>query len=149
MCAAVGTILLISGVYAHWRADAANQQNGQPKQTSGGSCQYQNSPEPGNVFSGAWMNDNSATRGITRLKVQQSGDLVTVHAWGACSPQDCDWGEQKGIVTDHSASLAWDQGFVLRKMTVVLDKSRLKVVIESVYRDNRPPQHMEEYFVKN
>lgn len=104
--------------------------------------------KPANLFSGSWVNANSATPGITRLEIQENGDAVTVHAWGACHPQDCDWGEQKGIVTDNSASVAWDQGFVLRKMTLTPENGRMKVVLESVYRDNRHPRHTEEYFTK-
>lgn len=142
MSAVLGAVLLGSGVYAHWRADNANQQNGQPKQetrTDRRLAQRPNPPEPQNVFSGEWINDNSATRGIRRLEVKQNGDLITVRAWGACLPNDCDWGETEGVVTGLSASVAWDQGFVLRKMTLALDNGRLKVVVDSVYRDNRPP----------
>lgn len=44
-----------------------------------------------NDFSGDWRNTDSHTRGITRLQIQTSGSIM-VHAWGACSPSDCDWG---------------------------------------------------------
>jgi hypothetical protein len=100
-------------------------------------------------LSGHWSNDNPQTRGITRLEVQQNGDLVAVHAWGACSPQDCDWGTEQGPVREQSASVTWDQGFVLRKMTLVPDGGRLRMVLDSVYRDSRPPQHGVEYFVRS
>jgi hypothetical protein len=41
---------------------------------------------------GKWKNVDSSTNGITTLEIQVSGNKVTVHAWGKCSPTDCDWG---------------------------------------------------------
>ena len=43
-------------------------------------------------FAGNWRNADTASPAITRLQVNVSGDGVTVHAWGKCHPQDCDWG---------------------------------------------------------
>jgi hypothetical protein len=36
----------------------------------------------------------------------------------------------------------------MRKMELAPDGERLRVVIDSVFRDHRPPQHGLEYFVK-
>jgi hypothetical protein len=44
-------------------------------------------------FAGSWINTDSSTGGITRLEISGTGTDVRVHAWGSCTPQDCDWGE--------------------------------------------------------
>jgi hypothetical protein len=138
MSGLLGMALLIYGIYAHSSADKAGP--ARPKQGNSG---------PDSALSGDWRNDNPQTRGITRLEVRRKGDLVVVHAWGACSPQDCDWGTEKAALSQESATVSWDQGFVRRNMTLVPDAGRLRMLLDSVYRDNRPPQHGVEYFVKS
>lgn len=44
-------------------------------------------------FTGTWKNADPNTGGITRLAISGSGNALTMHAWGKCHPQDCDWGE--------------------------------------------------------
>lgn len=46
-------------------------------------------------FSGEWVNVNPDTRGVTALKITVSGTNVMVHAWGQCTPTDCDWGNMQ------------------------------------------------------
>ena len=43
-------------------------------------------------LAGKWKNVDSSTNGITTLEIQVHGNKVTIHAWGKCSPTDCDWG---------------------------------------------------------
>lgn len=149
MAGVLGAVLLMSGVYAHVAADSARNQTQQTvgKATKGGSQEHLPRepvhPTVNSLLAGRWNNDNPSTRGITRLEIQQSGDGVLVRAWGPCSPQDCDWGTERGVVSAGSANVAWDQGFVLRKMTITPDAGRLRVVVDSVYRDNRPPHRLE------
>ena len=144
----LGLILLIYGIYNHAATDAAPNQPNPTPIAAGRRPPRPVKPAPAGI-SGDWKNDNPQTRGITRLEVRQSGDLVAVHAWGACSPHDCDWGSTNGPVQGQSASVTWDQGFVLRKMTLVADGERLRMALDSVYRDNRQPQNGVEYFVRN
>ena len=150
--AMLGAVLLIFGVYTHSSADKAH---GQPKQTTDSQSTrgqprlpQPRAPEPSSLLSGVWRNDNPQTRGITKLEVQQTGETVFVRAWATCLPQPCDWGTQKGVVGSNSASISWDQGFVLRKMILTPDAGRLRMVLDSVYRDSRSPRRAEEYFVK-
>ena len=49
-------------------------------------------------FSGTWKNTNPHARSITRLRVDVIGKQVTLHAWGKCSPVDCDWGSVDGVL---------------------------------------------------
>jgi hypothetical protein len=162
MSGVLGAVLLAYGIYAHSAVDmgardgvqltpkasppedtklVARAPKQQPSRTS------PDVPTTG-PLAGNWVNDNPQTSGITRLDVEQKGDGVRVHAWAACHPQDCDWGTEKGLASSDSAGVAWDQGFVLRKMMISTDASRLRMELDSVYRDSRPPQHAREFFVK-
>ncbi len=131
----LGAVLTVYGIRTHTAADAGRPEKQIPAATGS--------------LSGTWVNDNAQTRGITRLVVDQQGDAVSVHAWGACQPHDCDWGTASGTGNDRQASIAWDQGFVLRKMDISRDAMRLRMELDSVYRDGRSPQHAREYFVKD
>lgn len=47
---------------------------------------------------GTWMNSDHATRGLVRVMIAANGNEITVHAFGACSPTPCDWGQVNGLV---------------------------------------------------
>lgn len=146
MAGVLGIGLLVYGIHAHAAADGSSKKQGADAQNTPGRNPLEHSPK--SSLTGNWKNDDPQTRGITRLAILQVGETVNVHAWGACSPQDCDWGAQPAATETGSASVAWDQGFVLRKMTLAPDAGRLRMSLDSVYRDNRSPQHSQEYFVR-
>jgi hypothetical protein len=43
-------------------------------------------------FAGRWTNVDPNTRGITTMEIGVTGASASVHAWGKCTPTDCDWG---------------------------------------------------------
>jgi hypothetical protein len=43
-------------------------------------------------FAGQWTNVDPNTNGITKLEIGVTGVSASVHAWGKCTPTDCDWG---------------------------------------------------------
>ena len=45
---------------------------------------------------GTWVNVNSATRDIVKVVLTNNGGSLGVHAYGACSPTPCDWGQVPG-----------------------------------------------------
>lgn len=45
-----------------------------------------------NDFTGAWVNQDAGTRGVTKIIVTRVTNGTTVQAFGSCSPSDCDWG---------------------------------------------------------
>lgn len=47
---------------------------------------------------GTWVNCDHKTRGLIRLMIAASGKEITVHGFGACSPNPCDWGVVNGNV---------------------------------------------------
>ena len=101
------------------------------------------------MFQGTWVNQNPTTANNTKLVITQNDSELKVHAWGKCSPTDCDWGEQSGGIVDGAGVVTWDQGFVIRKMKLTLEgNNQLRSVTESVYSDSRPRRRSEEVFVK-
>lgn len=53
---------------------------------------------------GTWVNVNAATRDIVKIVLTHNGGSLGVHAFGACSPTPCDWGQVPGQA--YSASVA-------------------------------------------
>lgn len=57
---------------------------------------------------GTWVNCDHQTRGLVRLMIAASGKEITIHAFGACSPDPCDWGVVNGLV--YAANVASNPG---------------------------------------
>ena len=55
-------------------------------------------------FAGKWKNKDLRTRGLTTLNVRAADQTVWVHAWSACQPTECDWGEVTGTPFTPNAS---------------------------------------------
>ena len=53
---------------------------------------------------GTWVNVNAATRDIVKIVLTNNGGSLGVHAYGACSPTPCDWGQVRGQA--YAASVA-------------------------------------------
>jgi hypothetical protein len=151
MSGVLGLALVLYGVRTHSTTDAqaAPQAASKTGADTAPASPKQRLPRKAGRLAGTWTNDNTQTRGIARLQIDENGKAVTVRVWAACQPADCDWGTEKGLMSQGSTTLAWDQGFVLRKMTLTPDAARLRMDLDSVYRDSRPPQHGQEYFVKS
>ena len=58
-----------------------------------------------NDFVGTW---EGAGRSVSKLQIKVSDGQVRLHAFGACQPQDCDWGEvdAQAYATSVSANVA-------------------------------------------
>ena len=139
--------------------------NGAPQQQS---TPQQQAPQPSepqpaaqNLFSGRWKNADPKAASILILRVQERGNEISVRAWGMCfnpskpktglpgTSQYCDWGTGHGAVRDGAANVTWEQGAVLRRMRLLPAAGSLRVVVDSTYRDRRPPQHVEAHFAKS
>jgi hypothetical protein len=46
---------------------------------------------------GTWWNTDKATGGVIRMDLAGKGGSLVVHAWGACAPAPCDWGERPAV----------------------------------------------------
>ena len=72
-------------------------------------------------FAGNWKNMDSASRGLSTLRVRTGGDSVWIHAWEKCHPTDCDWGEVSG--TTFAPGVAADPENNAQKVTAVFETS--------------------------
>jgi hypothetical protein len=82
-------------------------------------------------FVGTWLNEDEATRTITRMVIRIEAGTIKVHSWGKCHPNDCDWGENSTSVSDaldNQLSLQWDFCFAIETQTIhYLDDGRLRL----------------------
>jgi len=101
---------------------------------------------PADPFAGNWVNKDPNTNDITRINVRDTDGSYTVHAYGKCSPQDCDWGAVAAARSGNVLNLTWDQGFVVRKMNILREDSELIVTTDSNYKDTRPSRHSVQTF---
>ena len=85
---------------------------------------------------GIWVNDDPKPD-IAQVNVRRDGVRILVHAWGACSAADCDWGEEVVELQKGIGAVIWDQGFVRRNMKLTpLPYGKLRVAVSSEYHDN-------------
>ena len=59
---------------------------------------------------GGWINADHAARDLAQLTIHMEGGQLMVHAWGACRPNDCDWGEVPAHVFTPNVSIPVDVG---------------------------------------
>ena len=126
----------------------SNKNNGINQHTNGA---FEN--DWNNDFNGLWINENDQTRTITKCKILYKNNRYVVQMWGACYPDDCDWGENvsndEGKVTEKFI-LLWDQEFAESLVTYEIVEGKLKITNKRHYKDNsgRPERTTVEYFRK-
>ena len=79
---------------------------------------------------GTWINVDDNTRGITKVVIGGSGAVVSLSAWGSCSPNDCVWGEVPASPLSSSVSAAPESA---DRIVAVYEKS-YKMSILNAYR---------------
>ncbi len=90
---------------------------------------------PADLITGSWLNDNTQG-GITQVVVRQEKGRTLVHAWGSCTPSDCDWGETAAEQWNGTMLASWDHGFAIARMQLVPQPDgRLLVVHRTEFRD--------------
>ncbi len=104
-------------------------------------------------FNGLWINEDSQTRAITKCKISYKNNSFVVQMWGACQPQDCDWGENVANDVQKETDkfqLLWNQEFAESFVTYEIIDGRLKVTDKRHYKDNsnRLDYSLVEYFQK-
>jgi len=89
-------------------------------------------------FTGTWKNVDSKTRGVTILKISAKGNTASVHAWGSCTPVDCDWGATKAkAVPVNKLKAFFKNNFSKRIMVLSLSgRNRLKAEVKTHFTDN-------------
>jgi len=104
-------------------------------------------------FNGIWVNEEDKTRGTTKCKIFYKNNSFVVQMWGACTPKDCDWGENvtnKIIKETNKFELIWDQEFAESAITYEIIDGKLKLTNKRSYKDNsgREGFTIVEYFIK-
>lgn len=85
------------------------------------------------------------------MNVRRDGARLLVHAWGACHPTNCDWGEEVVELRNGIGMVVWEQGFKTTKMQLIAQPDgRLRVEYRSEYHDNsgRMDKGHTEFFAK-
>jgi len=93
---------------------------------------------------GTWVNCDHATRSLVRVVIAASGNEITVHTFGACSPNPCDWGAVPGRIYADSVcttpgvafTATYHQGFVETLMVGRLFEGALFIETFEHFIDN-------------
>jgi hypothetical protein len=93
---------------------------------------------------GTWINCDHATRNLVRVMIAANGNEITVHAFGACTPTPCDWGQVSGMVYAENVAVTPAVGFTATytfgfKVTTIvghLDNGALFVETFDHFTDN-------------
>ena len=119
--------------------------------TAGASCIAQ--PEDGN-----WINTDAATRSLTRInlrfvcqdmvingKLHPPGPPWYMHAFGKCSPSDCDWSEigAQRLASGHIYAF-YDQGFAKRYVFAKMSAYRPGQLWVWMYTDFTDPARSDD-----
>ena len=97
---------------------------------------------------GIWKNEDSNTRGVTKIVILRKSGETFVRAWGKCHPQDCDWGEAKATIEGEVLKITWYWAGGERDMSLRLVNGRLETETIHVYNDNRPPRRSSYWFLR-
>lgn len=100
---------------------------------------------------GRWENVNPWTGGVTAVEISLNRGNLKIEAWGACVPEDCEWGKTDlnllgTSVSDNTfeyAIGAWDPGFKDTIVTLAKTDNGFVMDLYSVYKDDsgRAPMH--------
>lgn len=86
-----------------------------------------------NPLLGVWTNPTPmANNGLAKLEIAQNGGQITMHGWGTCQPQQCDWGVQQTTVQDNKAFAVWSfENGRVATVTVMPRAGSLEVTIDN------------------
>lgn len=92
---------------------------------------------------GTWYSTDKKTRGISKLILSADGGTLRVHAFGACEPTDCDWGEVEGAAFSSGVGsaeamafmAAYDFGFMETHLAVYLKGGILVLDSFNTFKD--------------
>jgi thiol-disulfide isomerase/thioredoxin len=108
-------------------------------------------PASADALIGSWINQDPARGGITQVIVRREGADLLIHAWGNCTPVDCDWGDTNIALWNSLPTCTWDHGFAVTKMELILlPDQRLLVASHMEFHDNsgRRAHDEAEFFLR-
>ena len=120
-----------------------------PAQATGGEID----PRP---LLGTWYATDKDAGGVARLTLGNEVGRFTVHAFGACSPEPCDWGEVEGVAYGHdvlateamSFTATYDFGFMETELAAYGKQGILVLDTFNTFKDGsgRAPYFTREFF---
>jgi hypothetical protein len=92
---------------------------------------------------GTWWNTDKESPGIVKIVIAAQGDAVSIHAYGAASPEPIDWGEVRGgLYADGVASrraaafgALYDFGFLRTHLQAKVNRGVLVVALFNQFTD--------------
>lgn len=85
---------------------------------------------------GSWYNIDENTGGVTKITIEKPDSEIFVQAWGACVPQDCDWGRTLGIIDANILKVTWCKPQQKLVMNINLENDQLIANISTYEVDN-------------
>jgi hypothetical protein len=109
-----------------------------------GSEEVGGTPVDPTPLAGTWLNTDKKTRGIAKLVLTQDNGALRAHAFGACDPEACDWGEVPGFAFSSGVSspegmaftALFDFGFMETLLAVYLKGGILVLDSFNTFRDD-------------
>jgi hypothetical protein len=105
--AAVAAVVVLLVILYMLRGSSSSGNGPQQSAPSGTQPQPANSQSPTNPspLLGRWIDTNARSGdSLYALEIDTSDGQISIHAWGACQPQACDWGLQKASLDGNTAS---------------------------------------------
>lgn len=97
-------------------------------------------------FEDFWYNVDPNTEGITKVMIERTGGMLTIHAYGSCSPHDCDWGEITVPYTGNPFTAVYEFGFQTKTLIIELvDIDTLHINSDSVFHDGTNRDYVADY----
>jgi phosphotransferase system IIB component len=90
------------------------------------------------ALSGDWRNVDTGTGGMTRLVIGVVDErTISLHGFGACTPNDCDWGTTTARYKADGSTGVWTFSFKTTTITLTRDGDVLHITTLDEYNDGR------------
>lgn len=89
------------------------------------------------TYSGTWINKVSTTSGITKIEISPANGVFVAQAWGACRPQDCNWGKATPRFSRNDAKIVWELGAIRVSVALKIKGDRMVVKTNHDFSDGR------------
>jgi C1A family cysteine protease len=91
-------------------------------------------------LNGTWVNTDANTGSITRIII--SDNSTKIKCFGKCTPNDCDWGTVNMTANGNKYKVKYNQNHATRDLDIEsLSNGQMRVVMKTVFKDNRPQQN--------
>jgi hypothetical protein len=119
----------------------------------GGSLPSANAAEAA-AFTGTWLNISPKTAMVTQIEIGIFKTVFTVHAWGNCTPMDCDWGTVNVPIPlrlGETFTAKYDFGYGTDTLTITLvsaNSLHVHEFMDYTPLDGRTDFEKDEYFYR-